>query len=151
MGVAQRLQQLDGSPVLKQERLFLQRLHSRKLSRDVSFKSASDGNMQPVRNMPVFSPPAMLQTHCDSFGLVSVHGCMSRICWIIRECLCLIQGVYHENTHVYAMMDEADLSSTSTHTRPGSYCNPPCAGDALWLTACLLCVSAVHATGGVCK
>ncbi|DBA99487.1 TPA: hypothetical protein ACH3X3_012075 [Trebouxia sp. C0006] len=51
VGVAQRLQQLDGSPVLKQERLFLQRLHSRKLSRDVSFKSASDGNMQPARNM----------------------------------------------------------------------------------------------------
>ncbi len=65
MGVAQRLQQLDGSPVLKQERLFLQRLHSRKLSRDVSFKSASDGNMQPARNMLVCIPSAMLYMSCD--------------------------------------------------------------------------------------
>ncbi len=65
MGVAQRLQQLDGSPVLKQERLFLQRLHSRKLSRDVSFKSASDGNMQPARNMLVWNPSAMLYIFCD--------------------------------------------------------------------------------------
>ena len=68
MGVAQRLQQLDGTPVLKQERLFLQRLHSRKLSRDVSFKSASDGNMQPSRKMLVFSLSAMLHTYCDLVG-----------------------------------------------------------------------------------
>jgi len=91
VGVAQRLQQLDGTPVLKQERLFLQRLHSRKLSRDVSFKIASDGNMQPARNMLVFSVSAMLHIHCDLFGLVSAHCWMRRICWIMCECLCHVQ------------------------------------------------------------
>jgi len=91
VGVAQRLQQLDGTPVLKQERLFLQRLHSRKLSRDVSFKTASNGNMQPARNMLVFSVSAMLHIHCDLFGLVSAHCWMRRICWIMCECLCHVQ------------------------------------------------------------
>ncbi|KAL0026482.1 hypothetical protein WJX77_001728 [Trebouxia sp. C0004] len=65
VGVAQRLQQLDGSPVLKQERLFLQRLHSRKLSRDVSFKSASDSNMQPARNM-LEAMPNTINSTCSN-------------------------------------------------------------------------------------
>jgi len=73
VGVAQRLHQLDGTPVLKQERLFLQRLHSRKLSRDVSFKSASNGNMQPARHMLVSSLSAMLYIYCDMVLLVSAH------------------------------------------------------------------------------
>lgn len=53
VGVAHKLHHLDGTPVLKQERLFLQRLHSRKLSRDVSFKAASADSVQPTRHLLV--------------------------------------------------------------------------------------------------
>ena len=53
VGVAARLQHMDGTPVLKQERLFLQRLHSRKLTRDVSFKSASGDAVVNARHMLV--------------------------------------------------------------------------------------------------
>lgn len=52
--MAMRLQHLDGTPVLKQERLFLQRLHSRKLTRDASFKRTSDDSLA---NIPVSSGP----------------------------------------------------------------------------------------------
>ncbi len=61
VGVAQRLQQLDGTPVLKQERLFLQRLHSRKLSRDVPFKSTADDNVLRARSMLVCAACSALQ------------------------------------------------------------------------------------------
>lgn len=53
VGVAARLQHLDGIPVLKQERLFLQRLHSRKLTRDASFKTAPNDNVARARNLLV--------------------------------------------------------------------------------------------------
>ena len=53
MGVAGRLQHLDGTPVLKQERLFLQRLHSRKLTRDASFRTAPNDNVARARNLLV--------------------------------------------------------------------------------------------------
>ena len=53
VGVAARLQHMDGTPVLKQERLFLQRLHSRKLTRDESFKSASGDTMVNAKHMLV--------------------------------------------------------------------------------------------------
>ena len=84
MGVAQRLQHLDGTPVLKQERLFLQRLHSRKLSRDVSVKAAPDGNVQRARNMLVWFVQNMhggqlqvrFQTLAASSNLMSELSCI---------------------------------------------------------------------------
>ena len=75
VGVAHQLQQLDGTPVLKQERVFLQRLHSRKLSRDVSFKSTSSENTIRARNMLVL--PATNDGHAFCHFLLGLGSAVA--------------------------------------------------------------------------
>lgn len=52
--MARNLQQVDGSRVLKQERVFLQQLQARKLSRDIS-RRPTDDNLARARQMLVGS------------------------------------------------------------------------------------------------
>ena len=52
VGMARNLQHLDGSQVLKQERVFLQQLQARKLSRDIS-RRPTDDNLARARQMLV--------------------------------------------------------------------------------------------------
>lgn len=53
VGPARNLQHLDGTRVLKQERLFLQQLHARKLSRDISSRRTSQAHLLRARQMLV--------------------------------------------------------------------------------------------------
>lgn len=90
VGVAARLQHLDGTPVLKQERLFLQRLHSRKLTRDASFKNTSGDTAVGARHMlvsfwlpcaPPWTPaspwtPALVCALANNLGVV----CFGALC-----------------------------------------------------------------------
>lgn len=52
VGMARSLQQVDGTRVLKQERVFLQQLQARKLSRDIS-RRPTDDNLARARHMLV--------------------------------------------------------------------------------------------------